>query len=154
MYQLWGGGAPFSVVDPELELRDISGTPVRLLGSIGDILYELKNEEVWKDTKVAWVSCTDEPSWANECMRKFQVKNGDAVISMAQSSQIFKANKQEHFKNLKKEFRIDFEDMLFFDNEMGNIRSVSKLGVKSIYCPDGMLREVWDSALKDYAHGK
>ena len=133
MYQLWGGGAPFSVVDPELELRDNSGTPVRLLGSIGDILYELKNEEVWKDTKVAWVSCTDEPSWANECMRKFQVKNGDAVISMAQSSQIFKANKQEHFKNLKKEFRIDFEDMLFFDNEMGNIRSVSTLGVKSIY---------------------
>lgn len=38
--------------------------------------------------------------------------------------------------------------MLFFDNEMGNIKSVSKLGVKCVYCPDGMTERIWDEGLK------
>lgn len=33
--------------------------------------------------------------------------------------------------------------MLFFDNEINNIRNVEKLGVKCIFCPDGMTHEIW-----------
>jgi hypothetical protein len=37
--------------------------------------------------------------------------------------------------------------MLFFDNESGNIRSVSELGVKCVYCPDGVTAEAWQQGL-------
>ena len=58
------------------------------------------------------------------------------------------ANKQVHFQKLKNEYpSIDYSEMLFFDNEMGNILSVSKLGVKCIHCPDGMTQAVWDKGL-------
>ena len=30
-------------------------------------------------------SCTDEPSWADECMRKFEVGNGMTLKEVAQS---------------------------------------------------------------------
>ena len=37
--------------------------------------------------------------------------------------------------------------MLFFDNERWNIGEVSKLGVVSIHCPDGMTRDIWEEGL-------
>ena len=74
MYQLWGGGAPFVADgDGTKKLFDKTGAPVTLLGISGCILQELKTDDRWGDTKVAWVSCTDEPVWAAECMNLFKV---------------------------------------------------------------------------------
>ena len=74
MYQLWGGGSPFTVDgDGTKKLFDRSGTPVKLLGISSHILQTLKSDEKWSDTVVAWVSCTDEPTWAAECLNLFKV---------------------------------------------------------------------------------
>ena len=131
-YMLWGGGSPFSVVDERVELRDRKNQSVTLLGAIGAILHELKFSPQWSDTKVAWVSCTDEPGWADECLRKFKTTTNQdnfdlpvALIETADSSQIFKANKQKHFEILMNQYQIEYSEMMFFDNEAGNIRSVS-----------------------------
>ena len=59
-----------------------------------------------------------------------------------------------HFKDLKERTGVDFEDMVFFDNERGNIQSVSKLGVVSVYCPEGMTAEVWQRGLDAYRESK
>lgn len=74
MYQLWGGGSPFTVDgDGTKQLYDRSGTPVKLLGISSQILETLKTDKKWSETVVAWVSCTDEPSWAAECLNLFKV---------------------------------------------------------------------------------
>ena len=147
MYQLWGGGSPFTFVN-DAELRDRAGQKVWLLGSIQNILHELQTGDKWRDTKVAWVSCTDEPTWAAECLQLFKTTGGENIGSVVHSEQIFKSNKKTHFSRLKKEFPdIEFSDMLFFDNESGNIRDVASLGVKSVYCPSGMTPEVWEKGL-------
>lgn len=146
MYQLWGGGAPFTVVS-DAELRDRAAQRVWLLGSIQGILHELQTGDKWRDTKVAWVSCTDEPTWAAECLRLFKTSEGSPIGTVVHSEQIFKSNKKTHFARLKKEFDIEYTDMLFFDNESGNIRDVAALGVKSVYCPEGMTTEVWEKGL-------
>jgi len=163
MYQLWGGGAPFRVSDPQRELLDKSDQPVKLLGAIGEILHALRYEEQWQDTKVAWVSCTDEPTWAEECLRLFRSTPTAAssqkvpmpLVDLAHSSEIYKANKQKHMLNLQKKYPdIAFEEMLFFDNESHNTDSTAKLGVVSIHCPRGMLATVWTSALETFAARK
>ena len=150
MYELWGGGAPFRVISCD-KLKDKAGTTVRLLGDSANILRELKYEQ--PDIITTWVSCTDEPSWAEECLKKFTTKEGESIGSLVNGQpQIFKANKQEHFKRLLKAYpTLVYEDIIFFDNEMGNIRSVSKLGVLAIYTPDGMTREVWNEGLRLFA---
>ena len=43
MYQLWGGGAPFTV-QPSGNLKDRAGVEVHLLGAVRDIMYELKTD--------------------------------------------------------------------------------------------------------------
>mmetsp|Transcript_22256 Transcript_22256/g.30492 ORF Transcript_22256/g.30492 Transcript_22256/m.30492 type:complete len:176 (+) Transcript_22256:163-690(+) len=153
MYELWGGGAPFKKSKNGKDLIDCRGTNVRLLGIVDRILHDLRNDNKFKSlTKVAWVSCTDEPLWANECLEKFLTFPGGEPLKLcADSSQIFKANKQVHFRKLKEQYpTIEFQDMLFFDNEYGNIQSVSKLGVKCIYCPSGMTQDVWEEGLRHF----
>ena len=78
MYELWGGGAPFEVIgDGTKSLRDRSGTKVNILGISGSILHNLRYNEEWKDTKTAWVSKTDEPTWTMECLQKFKSTQGN-----------------------------------------------------------------------------
>lgn len=147
MYQLWGGGPPFKG-DGRSHMTDRSGTKVRLLGDVRNVLHELHTHEKWSDTKLAWVSCTDEPEWAEQLLRQFIVAEDITLGSVVHSSQIFKENKRQHFKQLKAQFpQIRYEEMLFFDNEMYNIRNVAPLGVKCVYCPDGVTKEAWEEGL-------
>jgi magnesium-dependent phosphatase 1 len=149
MYELWGGGgAPFSYAKNGRDLVDRRGTNVIILGISDVVLHELKNNENFSEIKVAWVSCTDEPDWADECLRKFKTSGGSSFKSCADSSQIFQSNKQRHFEYLKKEFpNIEYNEMLFFDNEYRNIVNVSKLEVKCVHCANGITQSAWNEGL-------
>lgn len=72
MYQLWGGGAPFTKL-PNGNLRDRKGQEVYLLGNSKEILETLGNSAIWKDTLISYVSTCDEPEWAQECLHKFDL---------------------------------------------------------------------------------
>ena len=116
MYMLWGGGAPFSE-NKDGTLNDRRGQRVRMLGATPAILHELKTDPKWKDTVVGVASCTDEPSWAQECMRKFQLKDGLCVKDVWDLEEIHKGNKQGHLRNIAKLTGVPLEQMLFLDNE-------------------------------------
>lgn len=157
MYMLWGGGSPFKRVgDGTSQLKDCAGNNVCLLGVSGSIFHELRHDPKWSCTICALVSCTDEPSWAQECLELFKTTpKNDSLASCVDSMQIYKGNKQNHFKRLKKQYpHIEYSEMLFFDNEMGNIRSVSALGVHCVYCPDGMTEQIWDDSLLEFTASK
>ena len=148
------GGAPFREVgDGTQALVDRSGERVRLLGVAGEIFRSMRYDSQWQGTVCALVSCCDEPDWARECLDRFRIAGGTESLAVAvHSSHIYKANKKEHFRNLRKEYPdIDFSEMLFFDNERWNIDQVRQLGVHSIYCPEGLTEDVWYNALSKYS---
>jgi len=103
------------------------------------------------DIRAAVASRTDEPGWAKFCMDNMVVED-DTTLSKCFGSlvEISFENKKHHLKRLHKATGIPFEQMIFFDNEYGNIRSVSSLGVKCIYTPDGMKKEHWEEAKKAF----
>lgn len=153
MYELWGGGGPFKAVQTGgtcSKLVDKSGKEVLLLESIQQIFTEIT---AWGEgVKIAWVSCCDEPSWADECLNLFTTAEGATLSSICDSSQIFKANKQTHFARLKAQFPdISYDEMIFFDNEEGNIRNVEKIGVHCVHCPTGINMALWSQTLERYA---
>lgn len=41
----------------------------------------------------------------------------------------------------------DFRQMLFFDNQRDNCRSVSSLGVTCCYCPRGLTKGMFEQGL-------
>ena len=152
MYMIWGGGAPFKVAD-DGSLLDKKGARVVMLGAVPEILTELNNDPAWSNTVVGIASCTDEPSWAQECLRKFRLADSSLCIKdviTPAAEEIRKANKRTHFKNIAEQTGIALEDMLFFDNEYGNCQDVSSVGVSVCYCPDGVTRGAWDLALEAY----
>lgn len=51
--------------------------------------------------------------------------------------------KDSLFRAIQEQSDVPFEEMLFFDNETPNIRSVAPLGVTTIYCPKGLTADVW-----------
>eukprot|EP00656_Telonema_subtile_P030309 TRINITY_DN3329_c0_g1_i2.p2 TRINITY_DN3329_c0_g1~~TRINITY_DN3329_c0_g1_i2.p2 ORF type:complete len:108 (+),score=19.50 TRINITY_DN3329_c0_g1_i2:142-465(+) len=74
MYQLWGGGAPFTQ-NKDNTLTDCSGATVRLLGAVPEVWHELHTDPKWADTALCVASRCDEPLWGRECLRKFQVSS-------------------------------------------------------------------------------
>ena len=126
---------------------------MRLLGDIQQILDELKEQGVI----ISWVSCTDEPRWANECLDLFESKNGSKLASfvdVSKGKQIFKANKQRHFEKLQKMYpSVSYNEMLFFDNEKINIdrqRYWRKVYIFSQGNNEGGLRE-WHTTMAKLA---
>ena len=96
--QLWGGGSPFKK-NNDKTLTDRSGTRCYLMGNTAEILREIKTSPRWKGAKVrslfrisidasvgqiAYCSCTDEPTWADECMRLFEIGDGMTLESVSE----------------------------------------------------------------------
>jgi len=113
-------------------------------------------------------SKTDEPDWAHFCLDhlviggdqtvddddeyKDTTKRPPIVLGSCFQRQgkslveISYGTKTHHFHRLHQKTGIPYEEMTFFDNEYGNIRDVSKLGVHCFYTPDGMMVEDWEKA--------
>jgi len=48
----------------------------------------------------------------------------------------------------------DFKEILFFDNEISNIRDCSTLGIICKYTPHGLTRQAWEEGLRQYTEAQ
>lgn len=116
-----------------------------------DHIQRLK--EQGEPIQAAVASRTDEPHWAKICMDHLILSDGTTTLSNIFDDlvEIHYGSKVGHIERLHRRTGIAFEDMAFFDNEQGNIRDVEgELPVKCYYTPQGMTREAWNQALKDF----
>ena len=98
-------------------------------------------------------SRTDEPSWAYQLMKWLVAADGMSLSKCFDDPNLIEisySDKVKHFESLNRKTGIDFEDMVFFDNEHWNIQSVSQLGVKCYHTPNGMTKEDWNKCLEDF----
>lgn len=150
MYEL--SGPPFKTDkrDPDY-LVDASGERIQLLGHSRQILHQLATEERWRDTAIAYVSRTEYPRWAAACLNLFHVAPGISMHALGTEQEIYPGSKTLHFRRIHERTGIDYEHMLFFDNESWNVSDVAPLGVVSVHCPRGMTKEIWEKGLGAYA---
>jgi len=156
-----------------------TGTQVRLIGDVRRIMFDLKHNPQWSSTRVGISSRTDEPDWARELLEKFIIDQRDCVdtntFALGESPdknmelntihsfplkdaftpelcEIAKDSKVQHFKRILKNAGsgTKMEDILFFDNEMGNCRQVASLGVTVCYCPEGVTTIAWDLSISKF----
>ncbi|CAA3025490.1 magnesium-dependent phosphatase 1 [Olea europaea subsp. europaea] len=85
-----------------------------------------------------------------EIARLFLEKLG--VRSMFVAEEIFTSfsYKTKHFQKIHKKTGIPFESMLFFDDDISNIKSVSKMGVTSILVRRGVTLDSLRQGLSDF----
>ncbi|XP_020671833.1 magnesium-dependent phosphatase 1 [Dendrobium catenatum] len=75
------------------------------------------------------------------------------IQSMFVAKEIFTSRtfKADHFKAIHRRTGIPFNSMLFFDDEYGNIDTVSKMGVTSILVDDGLNLQELHSGLQKFS---
>jgi magnesium-dependent phosphatase 1 len=161
LYFSGGRGAPFTT-DPSnpMQLRTIGNEPVYTLGDVKEIFQDLHQEAKgrFEGIQIGISSRTDEPDWARELLQKFQIDNttmeqivslGDIFRNSGGPIEIAKDSKVEHFFRICETCGVEMEEILFFDNELGNCRQVATLGVTVAYCPDGVTSRDWNYALDE-----
>ncbi|DBA05366.1 TPA: hypothetical protein N0F65_007528 [Lagenidium giganteum] len=162
MYEL--DGAPFRKDTATGAVTDRSGEQVHFFPAVHSVLSVLATDPQFKDTtEVATASKTTEPAWAKTCMQLMDVQledvtNGSCTArslqSLADYNTIYPRNKRVHFQELKEQSGVEYEDMLFFDNEYGNIVDVGKLGVVCAYCPQGLSEGSWIQGMDAFQAAK
>ena len=73
--------------------------------------------------------------FANEVLAALNVKEYFSYAVMTPRRKTY------HFQELSKQSAVDYEDMLFFDDNRGNIYDSNGLGVTSVYIEDGLTLE-------------
>ncbi len=152
MYHLWGGGGSPFEVRPDGDLTDAGGNKVFLMADLREILLEIKTDSKWSDLKVGVASSCDEPEWARECIEKFTIASGIKLKDVFHKDyiEIYKDSKSHHMKNISKKSGIKLADMIFFDNEAGNCRTVANCNVTVVYTPKGVTKDLFDEALNRF----
>jgi magnesium-dependent phosphatase 1 len=160
LYFSGGYGSPFTVSpdDPHILLTNTKNEAVYLLGDVRDVMKELYQSPLWEGIPVGISSRTDQPTWARELLEKFVVDADGSTIGGSTSSctlrdviqgpvQIASDSKVDHFQRIHQQTNIPFTEMIFFDNEWGNCKSVSSLGVTVGFTPAGVTRRIFDATV-------
>lgn len=112
-------------------------TEVRLYPDVPELIDELAAV----GHVLAVASRTSAPRIARDLLELF------GIAGHFSHQQIYPGDKTAHFRALREESGIGFDDMVFFDDEPRNIDSVSKLGVASHLVTRGVTRGLLESAL-------
>ncbi|XP_022689161.1 magnesium-dependent phosphatase 1-like [Varroa jacobsoni] len=120
---------------------DSYGQAVKPFPEVPTLLEYLRSEGY----QIAAASRTDAPPVANELIK---LLDWDHYFDYRE---IYPGCKKTHFMRFQKSSGITFTDMIFFDDEMRNIRDVSQLGVTAIYVrSEGMTRRLFDQGLAQW----
>lgn len=141
------GGPPFIFHEQDGVVLDRRKWEIELFPHSRSVLQALREMEV----KLALASRTEEPDWAREVIKIFQMdEDGVSLLDFTHAQEIYPSSKDKHFNQLASKLGIDFQDMIFFDDESRNIHDVSRLGVTSVHCEDGLCLEALERGLRQF----
>ena len=94
---------------------------------------------------MALASRTEQPDWARELVGLLGIADRFAF------SEIYPSSKLKHFAALRDDSRIDYDEMLFFDDETRNIRDLGSFGVTCVHVGQGMAWELFREGHEQFA---
>lgn len=120
---------------------------VQLIGDVAELVDELVLEH--PTIQLAISSRCDEPTWARELLTKMTLPRSGQTLrdAIAGPWEISSDAKVHHFDRISKRTGIPLREMVFFDNEQQNCKSVSRMGVTVGYTPTGVTRRVFEQTM-------
>jgi magnesium-dependent phosphatase 1 len=117
-----------------------------VLDSMGNIIFLYPASKsvlktLYTHYTLAVASRTHRPEWARELMDLLDIRKYFSHL------EIYPGPKTEHFYQLQNNTQFDFEEMLFFDDEMRNVDEVASLNVKTVLVDQGITQNLVFSQL-------
>ena len=133
-FTLWDAGGtwcdhlspPFKVSSKGVS--DARGNIINLYPDAMKIFQVIEGNSI----PMAIASRTEEPEWARQLLELLGIRD------KFKYEEIFPGSKVTHFNNLKEKSGIDFDKILFYDDEPRNIDEVSGLGVNCYLVRNGI----------------
>ncbi|XP_019873486.1 magnesium-dependent phosphatase 1 [Aethina tumida] len=144
-YTLW----PFWVdthVDPPFKkgkdgkITDSRGSVIKCYPQVPEVLKKLHEEGF----ELGIASRTSEIRGANQLVQLF---GWDKYFKY---KEIFPGSKTTHFRNIKQQSKVEYKDMIFFDDEQRNISDLTKVGVLSILVRDGVTKKLVEDSISKF----
>ncbi|XP_055521426.1 magnesium-dependent phosphatase 1 isoform X1 [Leucoraja erinacea] len=108
---------------------------------VGAVMERLRQDGIL----IAVASRTGEVEGANQLLHLFKL---DQLLCQRE---IYTGSKVTHFRRLKDGTGLQYNQMIFFDDEERNILEVGKLGVLSVLVPRGMTVKLLDDGLAEFS---
>lgn len=140
---------PLKALEGGQKVKDRYGEGFGFYAEVGGILDALKQ----KGILIGAASRTHAPDLGREMLKLLKVPNSSSSSQRAgdyfDHMQIYPGNKTTHFERIHRDTGIEFEDMLFFDDESRN-KNVESLGVVMQLVKDGVTRDEIDSGVRSW----
>jgi len=124
--------------DKSNRILDKHKNKVKLYPESKKLLQLLKE----KDFLIAAASRTETPDVAEKLLNLFEINQ------YFDFKQVYPGCKIKHFQNIQKDSGVEFEDMVFFDDEHRNIEDITSLGVTCQYVENGVSFDEVDKCFK------
>jgi len=119
---------------------------------VPSILHSAKN--LPRPILLSTASRTHAPDLANTLLKQLHVKLANKrAIEYFDHMQIFPGDKKQHFGKIHKSSGVEYEEMLFFDDEARN-RNVETLGVVMCLVRDGVSKAEVDRGVREWRRRK
>ena len=90
---------------------------------------------------MALASRTEQPAWAQQLIELL------GIARYFRNSEIYPSSKLEHFAALREATKVEYQQMLFFDDEQRNITEINSLGVCCIHVTQGLNHQLFRQGL-------
>eukprot|EP00917_Polyrhabdina_sp_WS-2016_P028548 GHVP01060891.1.p1 GENE.GHVP01060891.1~~GHVP01060891.1.p1 ORF type:complete len:210 (+),score=49.52 GHVP01060891.1:184-813(+) len=136
-------------LDPEdhLSILDSTGRRIRLFDDSHAILKFLWDKKI----PIAAASRSLEPDWCRKVLKLLPSPvEGKQLEEILAHCVIFEGNKEAHLRQIAEAFKINLNEILFFDNEERNMESAHSIGVPFGFCPNGINWKIFNSAMENF----
>ncbi|KAI4617185.1 uncharacterized protein J4E87_008425 [Alternaria ethzedia] len=140
---------PLKPVEGGLKVKDKYGEGFGFYNDVGGVLEALKH----KNILIAAASRTCAPDLGRETLKLLKIPSANGSSSRAidyfDHMQIYPGSKTTHFQRIHRDSGIEYEEMLFFDDESRN-KNVEVLGVTMQLIKDGVTRDEIDRGVQSW----
>ncbi|KAH8730808.1 magnesium-dependent phosphatase-1 [Phaeosphaeriaceae sp. PMI808] len=140
---------PLKAVEGGLKVKDRYGEGYDFYSDVGGVLEALKAKSIL----ISVASRTSAPDLGREMLKLLKIPNASGssgrAIEYFQHMQIYPGSKTTHFERIHRDSGIDYDEMLFFDDESRN-KNVEVLGVTMWLVKNGVSRDEIDAGIRSW----